>query len=93
MFFQEGRIKVDEARTGFWPVVNSLHALMRLPSAPFISVWGVYNEICTWVVLFSAGSGVYLWTRRQKERLIGWLMLAVGSGASLLFMLYVGWRG
>lgn len=93
VFFKEGRIKVDEARTGFWPVVNSLHALMRLPSSPFMSLWGVYTEICTWVVLFSAGSGIYFWTRRHRERLIGWLMLAAGSGASLSFMVYVWWRG
>ena len=93
VLLDEGRVRVEETRTGFWSVVNSLHALMRLPSSPYMSLWGVYTDVCTVVVLFSAASGVYLWTRRRQERLIGWILLGAGSGTSLLFMLYVWWRG
>ena len=92
VFFDEGLIRVEERRTGFWPIVNSLHALTRLPYSPFMSLWGVYTEICIWGVLFSAGTGVYCWTRRRRERLVGWIMLGAGSGTSLLFMLYIWWR-
>ena len=93
VYFDEGRVEVEPTRTGIWSIVNSLHALMRLPYSPFMSLWGVYTELCTWVVLFSAGTGVYLWTRRRRERLIGWAILAAGSGTSLVFMFYVWWRG
>ena len=92
-FFDDGRVRVEERRTGFWSVINSLHALMRLPYSPFMDPWGAYTELCTWVVLFSAGTGVYFWARRRSERLVGWVLLATGSGTSLLFMLYVWWRG
>jgi hypothetical protein len=93
VFFAENRIAVVETRKGFWPVVNSLHAVMGVPSSPFMSLWGAYTELCTWVVLFSAASGIYLWTHRQKERLVGWVLLLGASGTSLLFMVYVWWRG
>jgi hypothetical protein len=93
VFFEESRVTVEETRTGFWAVIKSLHALMRIPSSPFMSLWGVYTELCTWVVLFSAASGVYFWTRRRGERLIGWILLACASGSSLLFMVHVWWRG
>jgi hypothetical protein len=93
VFFDENRVQVEETRKGFWAVINSLHALMRVPSSRFIVLWGAYTELCTWVVLFSAASGVYLWTRRQKERFIGWILLIGASATSLLLMFYVWWRG
>ena len=93
VFFADGHVKAEETRKGFWSVVNSLHALMRLPSSPFMSWWGVYTEICTWVVLFSAASGIYLWATLKRDRLVGLVLLAGVSGSSLLFMLYIWWRG
>ena len=83
------RVSVVETRTGFWAVINQLHGLMRLPNSSFMSWWGVYTELCFWVVLFSAGTGVYLWTRRRPERLAGWWLLGGGSGVALLFMIYI----
>lgn len=85
----EGIAYVEETRLGYWAVINSLHALMRLPHAPFMSLWGVYTEFCTWIVLFSAASGVYLWAGRGRERRIGWVLMAAGSGTSLLLMIYI----
>ena len=93
VLFDENLVIVEETRRGFWAVVDSLHARMGVPSSPFMGLWAAYSELCTWVVLFSAASGVYLWTRRQKERFIGWILLGCASGTSLLFMVYVWWRG
>jgi hypothetical protein len=93
VLFKDSRVRVEETRRGFWEVVNRLHAVMAVPSSPFMRFWGAYTELCTWVVLFSTASGVYLWTRRRSERLTGWILLAGGSGISLLFMVYVWWRG
>ena len=79
----------SKGRYGLIKVVNQLHGLIRLPNSSFMSWWGVYTEICFWTVLFSAGTGVYLWTRRRPERLIGWWLLVGVSSGSLLFMLYI----
>jgi hypothetical protein len=93
VLFDENRVRVEETRTGFWAVINALHAHMGLPSSGFMNLWAAYTELCTWVVLFSAASGVYFWTQRRSERLIGWILLGCASGSSLLFMGYVWWRG
>jgi len=93
VFFDENRVSVEETREGFWAVINSLHALTTVPASRFMRLWGSYTELCTWVVVFAAASGVYLWTRRQKERVVGWVLLFGPSGASLLFIIYVWWRG
>jgi len=93
VFFDQNRVEVEETRKGVWAVIDSLHARMGVPSSSFMTLWAAYTELSTWVVLFSAASGVYLWTRRQKERVIGWLLLGCASGGSLLLMFYVWWIG
>jgi hypothetical protein len=93
VLLNEDRVRVEETRKGFWAVVNSLHGPARVPSSSFMVLWGAYTELCTWVVLFSAASGVYLWTRRSGERFIGWVLLGCAAGMSLLLMAYVWWRG
>lgn len=93
VFFKEDRIAVDESRKGFWPVINQLHALTRIPNSPFVSTWGIYTEICVWVVLFSACSGVYLWATLKRDRRVGLVLLLGSLAFSLSFMLYIWWRG
>ena len=93
VLFAENRVAVEETRKGFWAVINSLHGRMTVPSSPFMSLWAVYTELCNWVVLFAAASGIYLWTRRHKERAIGCILLGFTSGVSFLFMVYVWWIG
>ncbi|MGH7770297.1 MAG: hypothetical protein ACREQP_22825 [Candidatus Binatia bacterium] len=93
VFFDENRVQVEETRKGFWAVINALHALMRVPASRFITLWGAYTEFCTWVVLFSAASGVYLWTRRQRERWVGSLLLLGASSTFFILMFYILWRG
>ena len=88
-FPPEHRVRVEETRRGYWEVIRQLHGLMSLPGAPFMSLWGIYKELCVWVVLFSSASGVYLWTARRSERRIGWGLLGAAAGGALLLMLYV----
>lgn len=87
------RVTAVETRTGFWSVVNQLHALMGLPNSAYMSAWGVYTELCFWVLTLSAASGVYLWTRRRRERAVGSWLLGGVAGGSLLFMLFIHWVG
>ena len=93
VFFKEGRVAVDEDRKGFWQVINQLHALTGIPNSPFVDTWGIFTEICVWVVLFSACSGVYLWATLKRDRLVGTLLLFGSFAFSLCFMLYIWWRG
>ena len=47
--------------------ILQLHALTGIPNSPFVGTWGIYTEICVWVVLFSACSGVYLWATLKRD--------------------------
>jgi len=87
---EEGELQIEEIHTGLWSVVTGLHGFGGgLPGSKFMEAWGIYTEVCVWVVLFSAGSGIYLWTSRRSERLAGLIVLGAGSGGALLFMIYV----
>ena len=80
----EGVAKVEEVHLGAWQVVSSLHALTDLPRSSFVG-----TEICTWAVLFSAASGIYLMTARKEEQRIGWTVFVTASVASLGLFVYV----
>ena len=88
-FAEQNLIKTEEVRTGYWPVIRALHALNRVPRSSFMTLWGYYLEISVWFVFFGAVSGVYLWTAKTNERIIGYILLGVVSAGSLLFMVYV----
>ena len=79
---------IDPGLTG-GQVVSSLHALTDLPRSSFVGTWGIFTEICTWAVLFSAASGIYLMTARKEEQRIGWTVFVTASVASLGLFVYV----
>lgn len=85
------RIIVEETSTGLWPIIGALHGWSGdLPHrSTFMRYWSIYTEVCVWVVLFSLGSGVYLWAAKPAERLIGLILLGAGAGGGLLFMLAI----
>lgn len=85
----DGVAHVQEIRKGFWSVLLSLHALTELPNSRLMSGWGMYTELCTAVVVFSAASGIWLWWSARRDRGLGTVSLAAGVAGSLAFILYV----
>jgi hypothetical protein len=90
---RDGRVRVEPKAKGFWPAVVSLHGLTGIPGSRLASWWGVYTELCVWVVLFAAASGVWLWIGARRERVAGRLALALGFLGSVAFMVYVVVKG
>jgi len=85
------RIIVEETYTGLWSIIGALHGFSgHMPRAGvLLRAWSIYTELCVWVVLFSMISGIYLWTAKASERLVGFILLGAGAGGGLLFMLYI----
>ena len=89
----DGIVRVEERHEGYWTVVRHIHGNKGVPGSRLMSVWGAYTELCTFVVLFAAGSGVYLFATRRKDRRAAWVVLGASTALSLAFMLYVRYGG
>ena len=90
---KRGFVRVHEQRFGFWRVFNNLHAMEKIPGSRFSAVWPWFTEFCTVWVVFAGISGIALWGQGKREKLSGMAVLAVVSGLSLIFMLFVWLRG
>jgi hypothetical protein len=88
-----GAVRVEEQREGYWTVIQRMHGNHGVPRSNLMTVWGWYTELCTLFVLFAAGSGVYLFATRKKDRRAAWAVLGAATALSLLFMLYVRYGG
>ena len=89
----EAVVRVEERRKGFWQVFNSLHGLTRMPNSGFTPVWGAYSTFCVGYILFAAGSGIFLWVKSRRERMVGLITLTSALLLSLALMLYVVMKG
>jgi hypothetical protein len=88
-----GAVRVEERREGYWTVVRALHGNTGVPRSQLMTVWGWYTELCTFIVLFAAGSGVYLFATRRRDRRAAWAVLGAATALSLAFMLYLRYGG
>lgn len=88
---REEKVRVSETHTGFWSVVRALHGMHKeIPNGPWlVNSWRFFTEVTNWIVLFAAGTGVYLWTFRKSERAIGGVLLGMTVAVSLGLILYV----
>ncbi len=84
-----GHARVDETDKGLLSILCGLHGMRSFPGSTWSHAWSVYSEISIWALIFSALSGVYFWWLRVPERRVGWWLLGMGSGGSILFMLYM----
>jgi hypothetical protein len=75
---------------GFWNVINVLHGFAEdMPNAPFLIFWKMFTYICLGGVIFSIFSGIWLWQKRSRNKLIGWLTILGIMGLSILLMIVV----
>ena len=77
---------ITQTRTNFWHLVRDLHGShITYPDSILAGTWAWYTDLCTCVVVAAGISGVYLWTRRRRERRIG--LILIGSAAALCLAL------
>ena len=86
---ESGEVQITESNRGLLSIIVSLHGLSRIPGSTWAPSWRVYTEISIWSMIFAAISGVYFWWVNVPERRMGRWLVVLGSGASLLFMLYM----
>ena len=89
----ERKAVVEERPKGCWSVLNSLHGLTEVPNSRLSQFWGFYTRSSTWVIIFIALSGVWLWTNSKRERKTGTVMILSALATSIVFMALVVLKG
>ncbi len=89
-----GIVRVEEQHTGLRSALLSLHGNTGdVPGSRFLGAWGIYTEITTWLVMFFADSGIYLWVRRERARRFALAVLIVSLAVSVGLMAYLYFIG
>lgn len=86
---QTGQVQVRETGRGLIGAINGLHGMKHLPNSLWGASWSLYTELSILALLFSVGSGVWFWWLRPSARRTGWWLLGLGSGGSLLLMVWI----
>jgi hypothetical protein len=87
------RVSIETHYRNPWSAVQALHAMRRLPGSTFASVWGVYLEVSTIVVLFAALSGLYLWLPLAARSRATLFATIIASSLSIVLMVYIYYWG
>jgi hypothetical protein len=87
-------VQIIKKEKGIWVIINSLHGFSgKMPNAPLLVFWKIFTYICLFVVTFSIFSGIWLWTNKNPDKLIGLLTVSGIVVLSLLLMTYVYLNG
>ena len=84
------QVRLIIVRKKFAATMNRLHHLQGFEGGGRFLAWGILVDIVSISLILFALSGVYLWYRSKRDRLLGWVILG-GSSAyvlgSILFLL------
>ena len=70
-------------------LISTLHYTRTVPGSLWGSTWGIYAWLSLLALLYAIFVGIYFWWTRVPERRVGFWLLGVGSGGSLLLILYM----
>lgn len=89
-----GVAKVRDNHAGFMGMLNRLHHVNGVRHDYWlINIWGALVGIVSLALLTLGGTGIYLWFKIHRERIIGSILLAggLGYGMTLLILLRRAW--
>jgi len=79
-----GRTLIRESTQGFMGMLNRLHHAHGLShSTPALNAWGWALAFISVTLLLLGATGVYMWFRLRKERIIGAILLSANLVVSL----------
>lgn len=84
-----GRTVVHPHSAGLYSIILTLHYTRFVPGSLWGTTWGIYAWTSMLAMLFAVLAGMVLWWTRVPERRTGLTLLGIGSGGSLLLILYM----
>ena len=85
---QNGEAVVSTLRQNFVGMLMGLHVTYGLWHDDWLSnLWGVFLLLLSLGLFLLGTTGIYLWFKTYEERVIGSVLLGVGLGYGITFMI------
>ena len=67
----------------------SFHELHGYGSGKLYSAWALAHDAASFSLIVFAFTGIYLWYKLTKKKLLGWILLAVSYGYAVVTVMYL----
>lgn len=82
------RVQITTRNAGFFKTLAGFHKLKGYRGNIFYHVWAILYDLASLSLIVFGFSGVYLWYRLTKERLLGWICLGASFTYATVTVLY-----
>jgi hypothetical protein len=67
----------------------AFHRLRGYGSERLYNIWSLLYDLASFSMILFAVTGIYLWYRLTKKKLLGWIFLAISYGYATITLLYL----
>jgi len=82
-------VRIVEERTSWPATAMALHRLHGYGGSWLYTLWAVLYDLVSVALIAFGLTGIYLWYRLTRRRLVGWIVLAVSYGYTVVSVLYL----
>lgn len=84
-------VRITTVRDNAVQTIIAFHELHGYGGGKLYNLWAILLDLVSFSLIVFAFSGVYLWFKLTKKRLLGWILLGVSYGyaaATVLYLMY-----
>jgi hypothetical protein len=85
----EDRVLITTRKENTVETMISFHRLHGYGGGKLYNVWAFLYDLASFSLIVFAFTGVYLWYKLTKRRLLGWILLGVSYGYAAVTILYL----
>ena len=82
-------MKVTERIHSFGQTMNVMHRFHGYGDGPMYNAWAALYDLASLSLIVFAVTGVVLWWKLTKNRLLGWICLLAGAGFTASMVIYL----
>ena len=82
-------VKITTREVNAVDTMDGFHRLRGYGGGKLYSVWALLYDLASFSLIVFAFTGIYLWYRLTKKKLLGWIFLAISYGYAAVTVLYL----
>ena len=82
-------VRITTTEVGFKGIMNGFHRLRGYEGGGLYILWAFLYDLASLAMILFAASGIYMWYKLTRKRLLGWAFLGIGFGYTAITVLYI----